>query len=156
MIKRVYTIILISLLLSGCGFHLQNHFTVDPQFRCLQLSTPNRYSNFSRKLRQALTDNQVRLVKNTPSSRRVDLTITKVEFKHDSPTIGTINTARVFRYYLVVEYNIGLGPTQGIITSRFTTLNAGILTTTNNQVHLVKQGLIDDAIRQLLHRLVVV
>ena len=154
--KRAYTIILMSFLLSGCGFHLQNHWTIAPQFSCLQLSTPNRYSNFTRKLRQTMADNHVRLIDerlNSNSSRCPNLTITKVELKNDSPTIGTINTARVFRYYLVVEYHIDNRPTQGIITSRFTTLNAGILTTTNNQVHLVEQGLIDDAIRQLLNRL---
>lgn len=150
---RALILVLLSLfLLAGCGFHLRGQWVIAPQYQCMRVLTPNRYSNFTRQLRQTLAHNQVRLIDHPDKSCAL-LTFSKVEFKHDAPTIGTINTARVFRFYIDIHYQINGGPTQEIITSRFSTLNAGILTTTNNQVHLVEMGLIEDAIRQLLNRL---
>lgn len=150
--KKFFGILLTTLLLSGCGFGLKDHWTVAQRYQCLHVTTPNRYSNFSRELRKVLVEHHV-CVTDNPERQCPTLHIIKAEIKNDPPTIGTINTARVYRYYITVEYQLDGQPVDGIIASRFTTLNAGILTTTNNQISLVEQGLIDDAIRQLMFRL---
>lgn len=135
------------MLLSGCGFHLRGGNTLPLQLRQLQLTTPTPYSHFTRALKTALRRNYVVIQDHAAQHLRITL----VHFYHDTPTIGTSAIARVYRFTLSVDYD--LTHHDQVTASRFTTLNPGTLLTTNNQVAMVENELIQDVIRQLLAKI---
>lgn len=134
-------------LLTGCGFHLRGSNNVQLRYPQLQVTTPQPYSQFNRKLKTSLRRNHIVISDHALQH----LNITRVHFYHDTPTIGTSAIARVYRFTLEVDYE--LERPAHIRASRFTTLNPGTLITTNNQITLLENKLIDDVIRKLLVRM---
>lgn len=155
--RAIVATAVLTLLLSGCGFHLRRTPLLT-QYHSVCVVTPQPYSVFARELKQRLQQQRV-CVQDSCQSVQIALHIDSFSFQHDRPTISNSSTARVYRYTLSVDYHLcspngqPIGPIQHITASRFTTLNAGILTTTNNQVSLLQMGLIDDALGEMIRRL---
>lgn len=146
------------LFLSGCGFHLRDTPLLDQRFSRMYLSTPAPYENLTRELRTTLWRQKVRVC-DTAQQAPIGLYVLAMHYGHDTPTLSNSSTARVYRYFMTLDFELKardgrmIGPIHHIQASRFTTMNAGVLTTTNNQVALVEQGLIEDVVRQMLWRI---
>lgn len=144
MLFKKLCIVALLVLLSGCGFHLRGENNLTLRYQQLQVTTPHPYSHFTRALKTMLQRNNVEISNQAPHH----LKITQVHFYHDTPTIGTSAIARVYRFTLDVDYE--LTHHGHVSASRFTTLNPGTLISTNNQITLLEDELIEDVIRKLL------
>lgn len=162
MLKRQWIgsalIIALCVLISGCGFHLRGEPILPQHLQRLYLSTPEPYGNFARALKQTLHHSGACLV-DCPGHAPVSLFVTNTKMYYDTPTIGNSSIARVYRYTFSADYQLrsssgdNIGPIHHVIASRFTTLNSGILTETNNQIYLLQLGLFEDVSRQIVRRM---
>jgi len=102
MIKKILSIVIFSLLLVGCGFHLRSAQDFPSQIRLLNLQTPNPYSTFTTNLTALLKSMDVKLTKTAPYT----LKISNVTFNNPQPSVATTTEAVTYTYSLMITYSI--------------------------------------------------
>lgn len=91
--KRLITIfcmtslMLATLLLAGCGFHLQRPLTFTPQVKQLYIQTSQPYSSFIQSLKRTLTANELHIT-HTAKSASATLNIIKI---HESNGLSALS-----------------------------------------------------------------
>ncbi len=154
----ILAVILIPLLIAGCGFHARSSADVPPELHTLYLQTPNPYSQFSASLSQLLRAVDIQLVKSDQKAP-YQLLVTRVHYSHNNPGITSSNTAVQFTFIysaavkLVDAKGHSVVPPRGFSASRTLLLNL-------NQVYtpaagqLAKNDLERDVISQIYNWLV--
>ncbi|GAA5104814.1 LPS assembly lipoprotein LptE [Orbus sasakiae] len=94
---------LMSVLLSGCGFHLQNDTEIPKQFQTMTLYSYDPYGQLSREIKKVLSNNKVHVVesdidRNYPSLHVLDSRISK-------DTISIYQDGKSAEYQLILTVN---------------------------------------------------
>lgn len=92
-----------SILLTGCGFHLQNNTEIPKQFQIMTFNSYDPYGQLSREIKKILSDNKVKLSEsneghNYPSLNILDSNLTK-------DTISVYQDGKSAEYQLVLTVN---------------------------------------------------
>lgn len=99
--KKLLSIIcLMSLFLSGCGFHLQNETEIPPQFKTMTFYSNDPYGQLSRDIRDVLRENKVTLENGDSQSKYPALKIT--DSKISKTTISIYPDGKSAEYQLIL------------------------------------------------------
>jgi len=154
----ISALILVSTLLSSCGFRLRNQHTLPPQLSHLYMQSENPYGEFETELSQTLTSLGVTLL-SRPDPTAVTLNILNTQLTHSRPSIGASNQARIYTFHFSVTYqmaiqqHLGEARHQHINTQQQLTLNADQVLDATDQTQWVAETLRREAINQLVNRL---
>ena len=154
---KAFTLILITCLIAGCGFHLRGQNFISPKIRAVYLQANDPYSSFTNTLKETLRSLGIKLV-DSPDEAPITLKIYHTGFAaQGGATIGSSTTARVITFNYTVLFALldpkgnRLLPPQGITSSGKLNLNPNQLITTNNEVDQLKSNLQRDAISQMVN-----
>jgi LPS-assembly lipoprotein len=120
-------IIILAVLLSGCGFHLRQPEDLPPAFHTLYLTSPNPYSELTAQLTNLLKSMQVELLAH-PQPGVIHLEILSEAFSHAHPKVFSTTLPTHYYYYLTVEFLLAdsqgkpLGPIQVFRTQQVISL----------------------------------
>ena len=95
-------------LLAGCGFHLQNAFTVPTEMERTYIATENRHSLFYRELRRQLQAAGMQLA-DVPGDATATLTISVDETNQRVLSVSTRNVPTEYEVYYSIEYGVEIG-----------------------------------------------
>lgn len=101
--KLLSLCVFITVLLSGCGFHLQNSTEIPKQFQTMTFYSHDPYGQLSREIKSVLRENNVKLLNsdeqhNYPSLQIIDNNITK-------DTISIYPDGKSAEYQLILIVN---------------------------------------------------
>lgn len=102
---RYFFVFCLSLLLTGCGFHLQGEANLAPPLHRLYLQAPDPYGYLVRNLKQYLKMSRVQLVA-SPSEAETQLIILKDDESQEFVTVSSTNQTRVYKLRLTVIFEI--------------------------------------------------
>lgn len=129
---RLFFILLFSLSLTGCGFHLQGEKHLAPPLHRLYLQTPDPYGQLARSLKQYLKMSGVKLV-SSPHDATTVLTILR-----DEPTqelLSVSGTQQTRQYTLIVTVTFEISDPKGLtLVSPQTLSESRTITIQSNQV----------------------
>lgn len=150
-------IILTSLFLCSCSFHLRtNH--AQTEIKNIYVSAPDQYSPLANHFRREIKHAGI-LVNETPSNSQVTLKIEKSNLKHLTPTIGTSSQSRVYHFTYTIYFSLydahqnPIIKHQTLTTRTHLTLSTGQVLSTNNQLDIVKNEMERELILQFFQRL---
>lgn len=101
--KYLMLIMLLSLSLTGCGFHLQHETEVPAQFKTMSYISYDPYGSLSRNIKELLIDNKVNLVDNLATAQYPSLRIIKDALHKDTTSIYQDGKAAEYQLVLTVE-----------------------------------------------------
>ncbi|MBR9729444.1 LPS assembly lipoprotein LptE [Shewanella intestini] len=99
--KQVVSIVLVTLMMSGCGFRLQQSYSIPTQLSTLHLTSSDEYSELTRILNDRLRVNSINLVQasdNVPILRLVNDSLERA-------TLSLYPTGNVAEYELIYHVN---------------------------------------------------
>lgn len=96
-------VLLLSLLLGGCGFHLRGQTAFVLPFQTLYVKSPNNYASFINDLKRAIEVNGVEI---TDAPEQAQLTLDIVSEATDKQILSLSGSGRVLEYRL--QYRISL------------------------------------------------
>lgn len=108
------------MLLSGCGFHLQDAFSTPAQMQRTYIETVERNSPFHRELRQALLAADVNLV-DSPADATAVFSISIDDTDQRVLSVSARNVPTEYEVYYSVEYVLQAGE-ENLLTTQFITL----------------------------------
>jgi len=158
LITKILVMTVISLVLSGCGFHLRSAAKVPAQLHTLYLKTPSPYSPLVTQLKATLKSFGIRLVKNHCKAAYT-LNLKKIHFSQSNPAITTTNLAVSFTYSLTVNIQIttannkAVTPLQTLYATRSISQNPSQVYTPGAAT-LARQELRRDIISQIYYALI--
>lgn len=92
-------------LLAGCGFHLQGAARVSPRMAAVEFSSPDRYSDLDRALRDSLVMSGSRLV-DARGKPTATLRILRDDSGRRVLSVSARNTPREIEVYYTVDYRV--------------------------------------------------
>lgn len=92
-----FSVLLLTLIVSACGFQLRGNYLLSPQLQTLYLSSVDRHGELTRLVKQHLTINQVTLVENSATG------IAEIRILNDTLDRRTLS---VFPNGQVAEYEL--------------------------------------------------
>ncbi|TSJ90233.1 LPS assembly lipoprotein LptE [Gilliamella apicola] len=98
--KKYLALILLTILLSGCGFHLQYEPEVPASFKTLSYESGDPYGRLSRDIKELLRDNGVTLAEANNKAKYPSLRI--VSDSLDRSTISIYQDGKAAEYQLVL------------------------------------------------------
>jgi len=103
--SAVITLVLITSLLSGCGFKLRGDYLLAPELKTLYLSSEDIHGELTRTVKQHLMVNQVNVLDN-PEQDKPELRILKDELNRR--TLSVFANGQVAEYELIYTVNYQL------------------------------------------------
>lgn len=91
------SLLFVTLLFSGCGWHLRGYEPLPEEMKSLYLSIPNETSELSRSLKRSLKSMGVDLV---DSAAQAKMTLAVTDIKHNRRTISTSGRGKAAEYEL--------------------------------------------------------
>jgi len=156
--RRLLSIICFSLLLTSCGFRLQNREQIPPKIRTMQMTSADPYGEFERSLLRNLSFMGIKLTYHDTGAPVV-LKILSTHLSHNEPTLGTTAQARNYIFTYDVAYaltdpsgKVLLGPLS-VKDTQTLILNSDQLLQGNNQVQLLEQEMQRELARKLFYQL---
>lgn len=113
-------LLMFTLSLSACGFHLCGHEPLPPQFKILYLKSCDSYSVFTKGLRQVLVANGVQLV-SCPQSAPITLQILSNNLNQQ--TIGVGSSGQITTYIITYMVTYQLLDNKGCMIQKPTTVS---------------------------------
>jgi len=95
-------LVMLCLLLSGCGFSLRHASDIPPELQTLALQTQKPYSGLVVQIKAMLQSLNIKLVKQ-PSQAPYTLKITNINFNQSNPPITTTTLAVTLTYSLSIS-----------------------------------------------------
>jgi LPS-assembly lipoprotein len=155
--KKIF-VLLMSFLLSACGFHLRGQTELAPALRKLQLQTNAPYSPLTKELQRTLTERGIQLI-TPPETAPLTLSILNDAFSQQTTNLSPASQVTTFTLNYVITYQLKnatgrvlRGPLRATATRIYNVNSNQILGSTNEQP-LLQQDLRRDAIAQLLYQL---
>lgn len=158
MYKRIITGLGVSVLLAGCGFHLQSSSGVPTTLKTLHLTSAAPYDPFITLLRDNLVRRNVKLV-NAASEAPLTLDVTHIGLSTDQTSLSTSQQTR--QYSVTYSVNLQLDSPQGkkvagpysLSNHQTLTMFSGQLINNTNQLAVTKRQLQRETINQLFYLL---
>ncbi|RKS86973.1 LPS-assembly lipoprotein [Orbus hercynius] len=94
---------LMSLLLSGCGFHLQGDAEIPKQFQTMAFYSSDPYGSLSREIKKVLRENNVQIVNNDDKHNYPALKV--IDDNMDKTTISIYPDGKSAEYQLTLMVN---------------------------------------------------
>ena len=143
-IIRYGLILLLSLLCTSCGFHLQGNLQLAPPLHRMYLQTPDPYGHFARDLTQYLKMSNVSLM---PSSTSADTTLIILQDESSQSLIGVNGTQQTRQYVLRVTIafeitdrkGLTIVPRQELNETQSITIQSNQILGSSNQANLYYQ-----------------
>lgn len=142
-------IVLLSLSLSACGFHLRSADELPPQLHKLCLKTPNPYNGFTVKLRNLLRSLGLSVEPSCKDSP-YRLTVYSINLTRDNPNITDANQAVSFTYTLNVEFDLKNSKDQVILSKRVLTANRVVILNSQQIYTSYNTGTIQNQLEQIV------
>lgn len=144
-------------LLAGCGFHLQNAFTVPTEMERTYIATENRHSLFYRELRRQLQAAGMQLA-DVPGDATATLSISVDETNQRVLSVSTRNVPTEFEVYYSIEYGVDSGDTnllmrQFITLTRDYTYDETLVLGKAHEEQLLREAIVKDLVRIVLRQL---
>ncbi|MBI0004860.1 LPS assembly lipoprotein LptE [Gilliamella sp. W8126] len=98
--KKYLALMLLTISLSGCGFHLQYEPEVPTRFKTLSYESGDPYGRLSREVKELLRDNKVTLVNGNNKAKYPSLRIVRNSL--DKNTISIYQDGKAAEYQLVL------------------------------------------------------
>lgn len=133
--------VFITLLISGCGFHLRSQNALPAELHSIRLTSCTPYGDFESNLRHALTQLGVSVSRN--GNAPIAINIINASLYQDVPTIGGSNQARVYVYYYRVTFDIRdacqkiIIPAKSVVANGTLIVNAGTAIESTNQLDIL-------------------
>ncbi len=104
-LKQVFSVIILSSLLSACGFHLRGDYLLSDELQTLYVSSSDVHGELTRLVKQHLSRNQVTVLKHK-STQAPELRI--ISDKLDRRTLSVFQNGQVAEYELIyaVHYQL--------------------------------------------------
>ena len=144
-------------LLAGCGFHLQNAFTVPAEMERTYIAAENRHSLFYRELRRQLQAAGMQLA-DVPGDATATLTISVDETNQRVLSVSTRNVPTEYEVYYSIEYGVDSGDTnllmrQFITLTRDYTYDETLVLGKAHEEQLLREAIVKDLVRIVLKQL---
>lgn len=163
MFNKIFTpllILLLSFLLTSCGFHLRGTFAIPPILKILRICPEEPFDPFQRLLRQTLKTNEITIVPaHCKDIKAAVLTLSQQAFTERVVGYGSdIQADRAVLQFSVtyqVQHPDGkILLAEGIVkVERDLPLNPNAVLGTDNERNRVKNELLNDAVLTLLRQL---
>jgi LPS-assembly lipoprotein len=112
MVTRLACALLLSSLVSACGFQLRGSGErLPPQFGATWVDVPDRYSEFNESLREQLAASGARLV-DDPAQATATIKVSRDEVDVRVLSVSARNTPREYEVVYKVVVAAGVGPTE--------------------------------------------
>lgn len=102
---KLIKIVFLSLLLTGCGFHLRGHEPLPPQLHILYLQSDHPYTPLIQKIKHALKSTGIILVP-TPQQAPVTLQILCSDFTQVIASVGTSGQLTTYILTQTITYQL--------------------------------------------------
>ena len=144
-------------LLAGCGFHLQNAFTIPTEMERTYIATEDRHSLFYRELRRQLQAAGMQLA-DVPGDTTATLTISVDETNQRVLSVSTRNVPTEYEVYYSIEYGVDSGDTnllmrQFITLTRDYTYDETLVLGKAREELLLREAIVKDLVRIVLKQL---
>ena len=149
--------VLLLLLLSGCGFHLQSALTTPAVLERTYLATENTHSQFYRELRSRLRAAGVILVE-SPAEATATLLILVDETDQRVLSVSARNVPTEYEVYYSVEYELFSGETsllapQMLTLTRDYTYNENLVLGKAREEAMMREAIVSDLVRIVLKQI---
>jgi LPS-assembly lipoprotein len=151
-------VLMLTLLLGACGFHLRAHDAFALPFQTLHLQAANNFSPFTAELKRSLQANHVLL---TDSPEQAQLTLHIVSEKADKQILSLSSGGRVREY--ILQFRVSLRAfdvkqqdwlaAQEITVKRNFSFDDSQVLAKDREEELLNQDMRTDAVQQILRRL---
>lgn len=152
----VFALLLLTLPLSGCGYHIRKQNVLPPPLYTMYLVSPSIYGEFESTLRNSLQLLGVKIY-NHPVPGMIHLHILDYGITYATPTIGGSNQARVLNLYFQVIFELLDGqnqillPPQTVKTSSSLVINPGEALESTNQLTIQKYEMQKEVCRMMIN-----
>lgn len=99
------TLVMLSSLLSGCGFHLRGSYDLPPQFQQIYVSSTIEFSELSRHVKDRLRINQVEML-SAPDQQHPHLML--LSDKLEERDLSLVGDGLVVEYELLYTVSVGI------------------------------------------------
>ena len=146
-----------TLLLAGCGFHLQGAYTTPPDMERTYISAADNRSLFYRDLREALLSADVQLVDNATDATAVFT----ISFDHTDQRVLSVSARNVpteFEVFYTIEYSLDSGTKnllepQTVTLTRDYTYDPTLVLGKAHEQELLRDAIVDDLVRIVLKQI---
>jgi LPS-assembly lipoprotein len=150
-------LLVLVLLLAGCGFHLQKAFTVPTEMERTYIATEDRHSLFYRELRRQFREAGVQLA-DIPDDATATLTISVDQTNQRVLSVSTRNVPTEYEVYYSIEYAVDSGDTtllkrQFITLTRDYTYNETLVLGKAHEEQLLREAIVEDLVRIVFKQL---
>lgn len=141
---RTFLIIILTVLLTSCGFHLQGETKLAPPLHRLYLQTPDPYGTLARNLKDSLRMSKVQLV-SSPEEANTILAILYDDTSQEFLSVSGTNQTRQFNLKVSVMFEITnakglvLVPPQTLVETRTITVQSNQILGSSNEANLFYQ-----------------
>lgn len=148
--QRMVLYVLLSILVSACGFHLRSHYDVPAFLQEINLRAPSAYHEFSREMRLALEQRHI-----SPQGGDVLLDIVNENLTRQTSTVDSNARAAEYTLIYTVDFRISLsdgsltGPLQSLILRRSYQYSTNSVVGKNIEEEMLVQELRRDASQQI-------
>lgn len=155
--RRPAVLILLLVLLGGCGFHLQGAAELPAEMERTQLIAQDPYSQFVRRLTILLEQNGARVVDQPPSSAVLEIPLNQV--RKEILTVGDNARVREFRVRHRVTFRLldaggnELVPEQTLERSRVISFDEQDILAATREEEFLREELADTMSRLVLRQL---
>lgn len=153
-----WTILFLSILLSGCGFHLRGNKPITPALHNLFIDSAEPYSGLTKQLELSLRSLQIQIAKE-PTEAPVTLKLSPQLFKSTTLSRGASSTFKEYTLSLTTTYqlqdkdgNLLYGP-KVLKASRSLLIVENQVLSASNEQAVLKQDMQRDIMYQLLNQL---
>lgn len=150
-------LLLLSLLLAGCGFHLRGAPDIPPEMASTYIDTGDRYSLFYRKLKERLEQTGVKLV-DSPAAATAQLVILADDTGQRVLSVSARNVPREYEVYYTILYSLTSGenvlmePQLKTLTRDYTYDETRVLGKAKEE-DLLREAIADDLVRLVMFQL---
>jgi len=150
-------IVILALVLSGCGFQMRGVATVPPEMARTYIEASDRHSLFYRELRDRLRRSGINVV-DSPIGATATFTIYSDETGQRVLSVSARNVPREFEVYYSVYYGVAT-PDKVILLQREQTLTRDyiwdetLVLGKEKEEQLLREAVVDDLIRVILIQL---
>lgn len=152
-----YTVLVISLSLTACGFQLRTQPDIPPEMSRTYIATTDSFSLFYRKLRNELVKAGVEVV-NSPADATAVFSILADDTDQRVLSVSARNVPREFEVYYRINYSVENG-NQSVVEPRSLTLTRDytydetLVLGKAREEELLREAIVDDLVRIVLRQL---
>lgn len=152
-----HTILVISLLLTACGFKLRTEPDIPPEMSRTYIAAADSYSLFYRKLRDELAKAGIEVV-DSPADATAVFSILADSTDQRVLSVSARNVPREYEVYYTINYSVENGnqsvmERQSLTLTRDYTYDETLVLGKAREEELLRQAIVDDLVRLVMGQL---